>query len=388
MGGAAASVLAGLFKETSPDETNEEREAKRNIITSLVTGIAAMSDPGGAAAASGAATANVDNNWLATQQIVQANKEYAAAPTMADKWAVAIKWIGISGKQDFLTSKGLLTGLGQGLADSGLSSLDSAAQLAAYPVESVMAMKEFLATTTGQQILGAAAESLGTQLDQISTALQQGGDANAEQLGLSMGLAVSIFVSALAGGQTNAAKAAAELSRMGIDLSSAAIKTAAAGYKAKSLEAKLAKLEVAGRNLDVPDAPDTGYTGGNGGKALPDFYTRASGETIPSTGYRYVSSDAPYLQELISSGKIPANERGTYFSFDNLESGAAGKLQVPHDAAIKIEFDTKQILDDVKIPNGQWGKADYLEPITTDFPQFGPGGATRQLLQNQSLLIE
>lgn len=109
----------------------------------------------------------------------------------------------------------------------------------------------------------------------------------------------------------------------------------------------------------------------------PNFYTSASGETIPATGYRYVSSDAPYLQDLLSHGTIPANSRGTYISFDNLGQGAAGKLQVPHDAAIKIEFDTKQILGDVQIPKGQWGKADYPEPITNDFPQFGPGGATQ-----------
>ncbi|MGE8360952.1 DUF637 domain-containing protein [Pseudomonas sp.] len=111
--------------------------------------------------------------------------------------------------------------------------------------------------------------------------------------------------------------------------------------------------------------------------ATPNFYTSASGETIPAAGYRYVSSDAPYLQDLLSHGTIPANSRGTYISFDQLGQGAAGKLQVPHDAAIRIEFDTKQILGDVQIPKGQWGKADYSEPITSDFPQFGPGGATQ-----------
>ncbi|MFP3681907.1 hypothetical protein SB725_32990, partial [Pseudomonas sp. SIMBA_041] len=47
LGGSASSVLAGLFNETSPNETNEEREAKRNIIASVVTGIAAMNNPNG-----------------------------------------------------------------------------------------------------------------------------------------------------------------------------------------------------------------------------------------------------------------------------------------------------------------------------------------------------
>ncbi|MBH8610716.1 hypothetical protein [Pseudomonas mohnii] len=45
MGGSAASLLAGLFADADPNETAVEREAKRNIITSLVTGIAAMSNP-------------------------------------------------------------------------------------------------------------------------------------------------------------------------------------------------------------------------------------------------------------------------------------------------------------------------------------------------------
>lgn len=146
-----------------------------------------------------------------------------------------------------------------------------------------------------------------------------------------------------------------------------------------------------GRQLDAPVGNDPyvlpEHQGGlglvyseggvKGAEATPDFYVNASGETIPATGYRYVSSDAPYLQDLLSNGIIPANSRGTYISFDNLGQGAAGKLQVPHDAAIKIEFDTKQILGDVQIPKGQWGEADYPEPITNDFPQFGPGGATQ-----------
>ncbi|HFI0465699.1 TPA: hypothetical protein ACGOY9_001139 [Streptococcus suis] len=48
-------------------------------------------------------------------------------------------------------------------------------------------------------------------------------------------------------------------------------------------------------------------------------------------------------------------------------------LQVPHDASIKATFDTKQILDDISIPSGKWGKANYLELLASDFPQFGAG---------------
>ncbi|RMR54455.1 hypothetical protein ALP83_200128 [Pseudomonas syringae pv. actinidiae] len=198
----------------------------------------------------------MDNNWLATQQIVQANKEFAAASSLAEQMSVIFKWSGISARQDFISGKGLLIGLKDGLADSGLTSLDSAAQLVAHPIESFAAMKDFVESASGRQLLGAATDALALQLAKINTSLQEGGDENAEQLGATMGQAISIVVGALAGGQTNTAKAAAELSRMGIDLSSSTLKTAAASYKASSLEKKLAKLESVGRDLDVPDAPE------------------------------------------------------------------------------------------------------------------------------------
>ncbi|WP_256122286.1 hypothetical protein, partial [Pseudomonas salomonii] len=35
------SLGGGLFSQTSPDESEEQREAKRNLIVSLVTGLAA-----------------------------------------------------------------------------------------------------------------------------------------------------------------------------------------------------------------------------------------------------------------------------------------------------------------------------------------------------------
>ena len=50
---------------------------------------------------------------------------------------------------------------------------------------------------------------------------------------------------------------------------------------------------------------------------LTDFYITPSGKAIPATGYRYVSKEAPYLDELKSTKTIPANSNGTYFSFDN-----------------------------------------------------------------------
>ncbi|WP_202848599.1 hypothetical protein [Streptococcus suis] len=86
-----------------------------------------------------------------------------------------------------------------------------------------------------------------------------------------------------------------------------------------------------------------------------------------------MSSDAPYLSTLKNTMEIPANPSGTYLSFNDYAVPNPEVLQVPHDASIKATFDTKQILDDIRIPNGKWGKADYLELLASDFPQFGSG---------------
>jgi hypothetical protein len=70
----------------------------------------------------------------------------------------------------------------------------------------------------------------------------------------------------------------------------------------------------------------------------PDFYITPGGTAIPATGYRYISSDVSYLNDLASNGQIPANPKGTYFSFAQIDdpSMASGLLQVPHNAAIRM----------------------------------------------------
>nr|BFE94923.1 hypothetical protein GCM10020185_54590 [Pseudomonas brassicacearum subsp. brassicacearum] len=90
-GAAASSLLTGLFSEASPDESESQREAKRNLIVSIVTGLAATSSSLDPATATSAAGAAVDNNWLATQQLVQAEKEYSAAD-LTGKAQVVAKW--------------------------------------------------------------------------------------------------------------------------------------------------------------------------------------------------------------------------------------------------------------------------------------------------------
>ncbi len=66
-------------------------------------------------------------------------------------------------------------------------------------------------------------------------------------------------------------------------------------------------------------------------------------------------------------------------SINRFESPQQEKLQVPHEAAVVGEFDTLHIIDDIHVPKGKWGEADWLEPVTKDFPQYGEGGATQAI---------
>ncbi|MCP4088492.1 MAG: hypothetical protein GY746_01680, partial [Gammaproteobacteria bacterium] len=115
------------------------------------------------------------------------------------------------------------------------------------------------------------------------------------------------------------------------------------------------------------------------------YYVRSNSDVIPAKAYRYISSQAPYLDDLLNNGTIPANTKGTYISFDRIDdaSDAAARMQVPHDAAIRLEFDTLQITEDVRVPHGQWGTASHFEPLTVDFPQFGIGRATQAVTNKQ-----
>ena len=98
-----------------------------------------------------------------------------------------------------------------------------------------------------------------------------------------------------------------------------------------------------------------------------------------TTGYHLVSSDAPYLKNLLETGNIPANPRGTYFSYDNLGDPLGPfRVQIPHDGNIMVEFDTTQLGSDIRVPLGNYGQGPHLEPVARDFPDFGFGGASQR----------
>lgn len=67
LGAATSSLLTNLFLDT-PDETAEEKEAKRNVLATLVTGIA-VAGGADAATSTNSGVAAIDNNYLTAPQI-------------------------------------------------------------------------------------------------------------------------------------------------------------------------------------------------------------------------------------------------------------------------------------------------------------------------------
>ena len=125
-------------------------------------------------------------------------------------------------------------------------------------------------------------------------------------------------------------------------------------------------------------------------KIAADFYVTPQGVAIPANGYRYISATSPQLSSIINNGVVPANPKGTYFSFDKIDnfSDVADKLQHPiKDLQYRVEFDTAQTLSDLRIPNSRYGLGDIPEPITNSFMEHGSGGVT-QAVTNSAIKIK
>ncbi len=247
-GAAASSLLTGLFSQSSPDESEEQREAKRNLIVSLVTGLAATSasiDPTTANTAAGAA---VDNNWLATQQIVQFKKEYDEAKGLIAAGKVVAKWSYISGRQDVLTQ----FGIGKGLAQSGWNDVTGLAEFVAHPIEGLTGLGQLINNPEARKQFGdSVVNELNVKIETIKTALEVGGDENAEALGKAIG-EIAWQVGSIATGVGGAAKGGVALAKAGIKVGTAELETMASLARME----KLAKAEAV-RNRVVGAVADS-----------------------------------------------------------------------------------------------------------------------------------
>lgn len=218
LGAAGSSLLTGLFGETTPDEKSTEREAKRNLIVSIVTGIGTAGGVDMAPASTAAATA-VDNNWLATQQIVQMNKELEAANGMLEYLKIQGKWAYISGKQDVVTT----AGVGKGLALAGWDDVQGLAAFLSDPISGLNGLKDLITDPDLRKQIG---ESLFAEFDakinRMQKALEVGGTDHALQLGEDLGNLVW-QVGTVVTGVGGAAKTGVTLAKVGINVSADAL---------------------------------------------------------------------------------------------------------------------------------------------------------------------
>lgn len=117
-----------------------------------------------------------------------------------------------------------------------------------------------------------------------------------------------------------------------------------------------------------------------GVKPKTDFYVKPNGDAVPATGYRYM--DTKYTEQTIKSNKAP----GSYFGFDKFDSASEARsaLQIApewNNAGLRGEFDTLQIIDDIRIPYEYGDTGNLLEPFTKSYPEYGVGGY-RQVITN------
>ncbi|ALR05210.1 DUF769 domain-containing protein [Xylella fastidiosa] len=213
-GAAASSVLTGLFSDPRPEDTTQDREAKRNLITSIVTGIASIgnTDP---ATATHAAIAAVDNNWLATQQVIQMKKDISDAKNNLEMLKVIGKWGGIYTKQEGLTTVGLMNGLGE----AGINDIKGMLEFLSDPIAGLKGLKELIVNPEVRQQLGDSVfQELDNKIDRMQTALMVGGDEHAVQYGRDLGSLVW-DIGSVAIGVGGVAKAGGALAKAGINVS-------------------------------------------------------------------------------------------------------------------------------------------------------------------------
>ena len=111
-------------------------------------------------------------------------KEMDGAKTTAKKLQVFGKWALISGKQDVLTT----SGVGKGLVEAGISDVQGLAEFLAHPVDGLNGMKRIISSPEARQQLGDSAfAELDAKIGRMQTAVEVGGDQNAEQLGKDLG---------------------------------------------------------------------------------------------------------------------------------------------------------------------------------------------------------
>jgi hypothetical protein len=86
------------------------------------------------------------------------------------------------------------------------------------------------------------------------------------------------------------------------------------------------------------------------------------------------------------------NGDGWYVGFEKVDASATAKdrFQLPTTSTAKyrLEFDWQAAKDNVKIPRGSQGSAEWFEPICRDYPEFGAGGGGQLLIDGAEVPIK
>ncbi len=340
LGAATASLLTNLFAPPTADMTEQEKEAKQNLISTVVAGVATASGVGGssgAVAATNSATATTQNNWLASEQRVQAQKEYDACKgNVVCQLQTAGKWTAVSGKQDLLTANGFIKGVSQGLGNDVVG----LAQFMMHPVDGINAISALISRPEMRAQLGEQLyASLNTQIAEIKTALAVGGDANAELLGRNIGGLV-YQVGGIATGVYGAGKAAIALGSAGIDLTTQAL------------------LKLADKSGEFGTLTNLKSLFGQNGQPLMDFskLTNAQKGTVGEVlGGATVDRLVPGAERV---GRIPAvGEQG----IDDLYK--VSKPDVDY-VIVEYKYDTSKLK---KTDDGLQMSDDWLSGVNTGF---------------------
>ena len=256
-GAAAASLLTNLFTDPEPGESQVDQDNKKNLINSLVTGIAEASGLDSSAANSSSAAAT-DNNWLSSRQKVQYDKELEAAESLIDKLQVVGKWEGTSVRQDVITGGGIAAGLASSAVDDAIG----LGEFLADPIGGLQGMKELITDPqVREQMTDQMFADLDAQIDRMSYALEHGGDEQAYQLGKDLGDLIWT-VGSVVTGVGGVAKGGVKLARVGVDVGKKSLDVMGsavrkAGNKVDSVR------EIASR-VEVKVEPGTlGSMGGN-----------------------------------------------------------------------------------------------------------------------------
>ena len=104
-----------------------------------------------------------------------------------------------------------------------------------------------------------------------------------------------------------------------------------------------------------------------------DFYVTPSGDAVPATGYRYMSSGN--AEQALTTGK----QYTTYIGFEKYDSAAQARdafqvADIWSDCKVRGEFDTLQVIDDMYVPTTLGNTTKIPEPFTCSYPEYGRGG--------------